>query len=141
MTNDAGIFRIGALVPGSYHVEIEADGFQKLVRGPLTLEVGQVLALNLELQLGKASETVNVTEAAPLVESQTSNVGQIVNREMLEGLPLPNRSASSLASLSPGVVMIDTGAGTAENYPLFSVSGGRARNQNFILDGGSVKTT
>src|SRR5690242_21131473 len=57
---------------------------------------------------------------------------------MLSGLPLPNRAASSLASLAPGVIMIDTGSGTAENYPVFSVAGGRARNQNFVLDGGNV---
>ena len=81
---------------------------------------------------------MNVAEAAPLIESQSSNVGQVVNRQMLAGLPLPNRAASSLAALAPGVVMIDTGAGTAENYPVFSVAGGRARNQNFTLDGGNV---
>jgi hypothetical protein len=136
--NDAGLFRVGSLVPGAYRVEVEAEGFQKLVRGPLTLEVDQVLAVDLTLQLGRVSETVNVTEAAPLAESQTSNVGQVVNREMLAGLPLPNRAASSLAALAPGVVMIDSGAGTAENYPVFSVAGGRARNQNFTLDGGNV---
>jgi hypothetical protein len=61
-----------------------------------------------------------------------------VTREMLTALPLPNRAASSLVSLAPGVVMIDTGTGTAENYPVFSVAGGRARNQNFILDGGNA---
>ncbi len=49
---------------------------------------------------------------------------------MLAALPLPNRAASSLAALAPGVVMIDTGAGTAENYPVFTVAGGRPRNQN-----------
>ncbi|HEY2015466.1 MAG TPA: carboxypeptidase-like regulatory domain-containing protein, partial [Bryobacteraceae bacterium] len=138
LTNEMGIFRVGSLVPGSYRIEVEAGGFQKLVRGPVTLEVGQVVALDLELQLGQAGEIVNVTEAAPLVESQTSNVGQVVNRQMLAGLPLPNRAASSLAALAPGVVMIDTGAGTAENYPVFSVAGGRARNQSFTLDGGNV---
>src|SRR4029077_6022015 len=58
--------------------------------------------------------------------------------KMLIGLPLPSRTASSLAALAPGVVMIDAGSGTAENYPVFSVAGGRARNQNFILDGGNV---
>jgi hypothetical protein len=137
-SNEAGIFRLGSLLPGSYRVEIEADGFQKLVRGPVTLEVGQVIALDLALQVGNISETVNVTESAPLVESQTSDVNQVVNRQMLNGLPLPNRAASSLAALAPGVVMIDTGAGTAENYPVFSVAGGRARNQNFTLDGGNV---
>ena len=138
LTNDAGLFRAGSLVPGPYRVEVEADGFQKLVRGPVALEVGEVAGLDFVLEVGAASETVNVTEAAPLTESQTSTVAQVVTRDMLGGLPLPNRSASSLASLAPGVVMIDTGAGTAENYPVFSVAGGRARNQNFTLDGGNV---
>ncbi|HXK04555.1 MAG TPA: carboxypeptidase-like regulatory domain-containing protein, partial [Verrucomicrobiae bacterium] len=138
LSNQAGLFRTGSLVPGSYRVEVEADGFQKLVRRPVTVEVGEVAALDLVLQVGAASETVDVTEAAPLTESQTSNVTQVVTREMLGGLPLPNRAASSLAALAPGVVMIDTGAGTAENYPVFSVAGGRARNQSFTLDGGNV---
>jgi hypothetical protein len=74
----------------------------------------------------------------PLVESQSSNLAQVVTREMLAALPLPNRAASSLVALAPGVIMIDTGAGTAENYPVFSVAGGRVRNQNFILDGGNA---
>jgi hypothetical protein len=138
LTNETGLFRAGSLLPGSYRVEVESDGFQKMIRGPVTVEVGQVVALDLALELGKASETVTVTESQPLTESQTSNVGQVVNRQMLSGLPLPNRAASSLAALAPGVVMIDTGAGTAENYPVFSVAGGRARNQNFTLDGGNV---
>lgn len=137
-TNDAGLYRAGSLVPGIYRIEVEAEGFQKLVRRPVTLEVGQVAGLDLTLELGAATETVTVTEAAPLAESQSSTVSQAVNRQMLEGLPLPNRAASSLAALAPGVIMIDVGSGTAENYPLFSVAGGRVRNQNFILDGGSV---
>ena len=137
-TNETGIFRAPSLLPGSYRIEVEADGFQKLFRGSVPVEVGETIALDLVLQLGKASETVDVTEDVPLFESQTSNVGQVVNRQMLAGLPLPNRVASSLAALAPGVVMIDTGAGTAENYPVFSVAGGRARNQSFTLDGGNV---
>ena len=138
LTTDAGDYRIASLVPGMYRVEVEAPGFQKLVRGQVTLRVSETAAIDLTLPLGPATEMVNVSEAAPLVESQTSNVGQVVNREMLAGLPLPNRAASTLAALAPGVVMIDTGAGTAENYPVFSVAGGRARNQNFTLDGGNV---
>ena len=92
----------------------------------------------MTLALGKQDQSIVVSEAAPLIESQSSNVSQAVNRQMLAGLPLPNRAASSLAALAPGVVMIDTGSGTAENYPVFSVAGGRARNQNFVLDGGNV---
>jgi hypothetical protein len=138
LSSETGAFRVGSLVPGPYRAEVEAPGFQKLMRGPVVLEVDQVMALDLTLEVGNASQTVTVTEAAPITDSQTSSIGQVVNRQMLEGMPLPNRAASSLAVLSPGVVMIDSGAGTAENYPVFSVAGGRARNQNFTLDGGNV---
>jgi hypothetical protein len=138
VTNEAGLYRAAALVPGSYQVEADSPGFDHLTRGPITVQVSQTVALDLTLAIGKQDQSITVSEAAPLIESQSSNVSQAVNRQMLAGLPLPNRAASSLASLAPGVVMIDPGSGTAENYPLFSVAGGRARNQNFILDGGNV---
>ena len=138
ISNEAGAYRVASLPPGTYRIEAELPGFNRLTRGPLALLVSQTLAIDLQLQVGQVNETVNVTEAAPLVASQSSDIGQAVNREMLVALPLPNRAASSLATLAPGVVMIDTGAGTAENYPVFSVAGGRARNQNFTLDGGNV---
>lgn len=136
--NAAGLYRAGALVPGNYRITVEASGFASMGRGPINLQVGETVAIDLSLQPGQQTQTMEVVESAPLVESQSSNVGQSVTREMLAALPLPNRAASSLAALAPGVVMIDSGAGTAENYPVFSVAGGRARNQNFTLDGGNV---
>jgi len=138
VTNESGLYRAAALVPGSYRVEADSPGFERLTRGPIPVQVSQTVALDMTLVLGKQDQSIVVSEAAPLIESQSSNVSQAVNRQMLAGLPLPNRAASSLASLAPGVVMIDTGSGTAENYPVFSVAGGRARNQNFVLDGGNV---
>src|SRR4051794_20179659 len=95
-SNDSGIYRVGSLVPGTYRIEAEVDGFEKLVRSPLTLQVGQILNVDLTLAVGKQSEIVTVTEAGPVTESQSSNVAQVVNRQMLAGLPLPNRAASSL---------------------------------------------
>ena len=95
------------------------------------------MPVDLVLQVGQASQSVDVEAAAPLTETQSSSVSQVVNRKMVAGLPMPNRAATSLVSLAPGVVMIDTGQG-AENYPVFSIAGGRARNQNFTLDGGNV---
>jgi len=137
-TNESGLYHIGAVVPGSYRLEVEAAGFDPLKREPVRVEVSQTVTLDLILQVGQQSETITVVETAPLIESQTSDIGQRVNRQMLEGLPLPTRAASSLAALVPGVVLINTGSGTAENYPVFSAAGGRARNQDFILDGGNV---
>jgi hypothetical protein len=138
VTNADGAYRAAALVPGVYRVEIAAPGFEPVIRRPITLEISQTIAIDVTLDVGRQSEQVDVVVKTPLVESQTSMVTQTVTREMLAALPLPNRAASSLASLAPGVVMIDTGGGTAENYPVFSVAGGRARNQVFLLDGGNA---
>jgi hypothetical protein len=137
VSNDAGLYRVGALVPGNYRVEASVDGFEPSVRA-VTLAVSQTLAIDITLEIGRQNETVSVEATVPLIDSQTSNIAQTITREMLAALPLPNRAASSLVSLAPGVIMIDTGTGTAENYPVFSVAGGRARNQNFILDGGNA---
>src|SRR5436190_5857905 len=138
ITNETGTYRFGSLPPGTYRIDAALPSFAPLSRGPLALQVSQTLAIDLTLQVGQIDQAVNVTEAASLIESQTSDVGQAVTRQMIAALPLPNRAASSLAALAPGVVMIDSGTGTAENYPVFSVAGGRARNQNFTLDGGNV---
>jgi Carboxypeptidase regulatory-like domain/TonB-dependent Receptor Plug Domain len=138
VTNGEGAYRVSALVPGKYRVEVTLNGFAPAVRSPIVLEVGQTLAVDITLNVEVHTEAVAVTANVPVVESQSSTITQTVTREMLAALPLPNRAASSLSSLAPGVVMIDTGTGTAENYPVFSVAGGRARNQNFILDGGNA---
>src|SRR5262245_38040374 len=88
-SNEEAIYRFGSLVPGTYRIEVESQGFDRLVRGPLTLQVGQTLGLDLTLAVGTQSETVTVTEAVPLTDSQTSKIAQVVTKEMLGGLPLP----------------------------------------------------
>ncbi len=138
ITNETGAYRFSALPPGPYRIEASLVGFDRLTRGPITLQVSQTIAIDLVLQVGQIGQTVDVTEAAPLIESQTSNVVASRQPPDARGVALAKSAASSLAALAPGVVMIDTGSGTAENYPVFSVAGGRARNQNFMLDGGNV---
>src|SRR5215831_17094441 len=66
VTNEAGLYRVGALLPGSYRIEADTTGFDHLVRGPLSLAVSQTLPVDFTLTIGKQSEIVNVTEAAPL---------------------------------------------------------------------------
>ena len=136
-TNSEGIYRAAALIPGVYHVEIHAPGFDPLVRKNVVLEVAQTLAVDIALHVGQQELTIEVSADAPPVDSQSSSIGQLVNHKMIDNLPTANRAATSLINLSPGVVMISSGEG-AENYPIFSVAGGRARNQDFTLDGGNV---
>src|SRR5205085_3134908 len=103
----------------------------------IALSTGQTLAVDLTLQVGGQRQTVTVEASAGLTETQSSSLAQVVDHKYIENLPLPNHSANALINLSPGVVMIDPGQG-AENYPIFSLAGGRARNQMFTLDGGSI---
>lgn len=136
-TNQDGAYRADALIPGQYAVTVSAPGFEVSRQQGTALTTSQVLALDFTLTVGAMGEAVVVTESAPLTETQSASLAQVVGREYIESLPLPNRSANSLVSLSPGVVVVDPGQG-AENYPVFSVAGGRVRNQMFTLDGGSI---
>ena len=136
-TNADGIYRASTLLPGSYRVEIRATGFESQARSGITVSVAQTVAVDLVLQVGQQTQAVEVSSAVVTLQTQESSIGQLVDRKSIENLPVGNRSATSLVALSPGVVMINSGEG-AENYPVFSVAGGRARNQDFTLDGGNV---
>lgn len=136
-TGEEGKYRVSSLLPGSYRVEVQKKGFESQIRKGLTLTTGQTIVVDLILSVGSTNEIVTVEESSPLAETQSQSVGQLINRRMVAGLPMPNRAATSLVALSPGVVMIDPGQG-AENYPVFSIAGGRGRNQHFSLDGGNA---
>jgi hypothetical protein len=136
-TNQEGLFRATALLPGVWSAEVHATGFDPQLRKNLTVEVAQTLAVDFVLRVGKSTQAIDVTADILQLETQSSSVGQLVNHKMIDNLPVGNRAATSLVNLSPGVVMISSGEG-AENYPIFSVAGGRARNQDFTLDGGNV---
>lgn len=136
-TNSEGIYRASALVPGAYRIQVSAPGFEPVSRKGVLIEVAKSAALDFVLSVGQRNEIIEITDTLPSLETQSSSVGQLVNHKMIDNLPTANRAATSLINLSPGVVMINSGEG-AENYPVFSVAGGRARNQDFTLDGGNV---
>ena len=136
-TNETGGYRVNSILPGKYRVEASAVGFDTAVRRDIDLATGQTIAVDLSLQVGEQRQVINIESNGGLTETQSSSLTQVIGHKYIENLPLPNRSANSLVNLSPGVVMIDPGQG-AENYPIFSIAGGRGRNQNFTLDGGNV---
>ncbi len=136
-TNSAGIYHTPSLVPGSYRVETESAGFQRLIRGRLTVQIGQTLQVDITLQVGSVKETVNVTGASPVLETQSSSVTQLVEKEMVQGMPMANRTSTALLALIPGAAIQNVSG----DIPIFSVSGGRTRNQQFTLDGGNHTNT
>jgi hypothetical protein len=146
-TNENGEFSILALQPGRYRIEVTQANF-KTTQQEITLEVAQVANLPIALEAGAVTETVTVTSDAPLVESGSSSIGEVIQgREAVE-LPLNGRNVLELARLTPGVTQgvpggFASGAGgNAETYrggntggAALSVNGQRTQANNFLLDG------
>jgi hypothetical protein len=102
-TSGDGAFLIQYLPVGSYTVEVDATGFKKFVQKNIVLSVDQTLTLNPTLAVGVESQTVTVTEAPPLVETTTAELGRTVAPAEIIGLPLVNRNAYAELSLTAGV--------------------------------------
>ena len=103
-----GGYRIGQLPPGDYTVTVEANGFSKLVQNGVSLQVNQHVHLDLTMQVGQQTQTVQVSGQAPLLETESSAVATVVGERLVNQLPLNGRNFVQLATLSPGV----TGVGT-----------------------------
>jgi hypothetical protein len=102
-TTGNGEYLIQYLPVGTYVVEVDAAGFKKFVQRNIVLTVDQTLSLNLTLSIGVQSQTVTVTEAPPLVETSSAELGRTVEPAEIVGLPLVNRNAYAELSLTPGV--------------------------------------
>jgi Carboxypeptidase regulatory-like domain len=137
VSNDAGLYHVIGLSPASYRIEAEAKGFQRLVRPGVTVQISESVQVDLTLQLGNVQETVSVAATTPLLQTQSAGIDQLVEREMINGMPMPNRTSTALLSLIPGATI----QGVTGEIPVFTVGGGRMRNQQFTLDGGNHTNT
>ena len=144
-TNELGLYVIPFLPPGEYRVTVQKAGFRQAVRDQVRLEVNQSVRLDFTLELGAVTETVEVRGVVPLIESESSALGQVVERKAIEDLPLNGRNFVQLAILGPGVVGVGYGArgtimsGTRPDdlrpgSELFS-NGNREGSNNFLVDG------
>src|SRR5262249_56940702 len=109
-TNAAGGYHFANLLPGTYSIEIEKQGFKKLVKPDVIIQVQDALALDFEMALGAASETITVEAGAPLVNTESGSVSTVVDRAFVENLPLNGRSFQTLIMLTPRVVVTVTNA-------------------------------
>ena len=101
-SDPSGIFSIPVVPRGSYQASVAASGFAAQTVN-FTLSVSQVQALNFRMAVGAATTTVEVSSAAPLVDTETSSTGMVVQGRQLSELPLNGRNFAQLALLSPGV--------------------------------------
>ena len=95
VSNDSGYYTVPLLEPGAYRIRVEGAGFKPVVRAGVRLQVEQVARIDFALELGAVAEAVEVSGEAPLVESQTSSLGQVVNNKSIVEMPLNGRDRKS----------------------------------------------
>ena len=145
-TDAAGFFSVPNLLPGPYTVTVSAAGFSTTKSSDIILTVGAEQTLNLSLKIGEASQTVEVTGAAALVQLSNSTMKSEVESTTIRELPLNGRDWTALATLSPGVNAIEAqipfdGGGARGNRGFgaqLTISGGRPTQNNYRLDGNSI---
>jgi len=129
-----GAWTISPVRIGSYQITISAVGFKQTVTGPITLDVQQRQRVDATLQLGEVTQQVVVNDIAPLLETDSSETGQVINSEAMVGFPLNGRNPVQLALLTVGVTVSEPGARDSSGFG-FSASGSRSLDNNFLLDG------
>ena len=129
-----GAWTISPVRIGSYQITISAVGFKQTVTGPITLDVQQRQRVDATLQLGEVTQQVVVNDIAPLLETDSSETGQVINSEAMVGFPLNGRNPVQLALLTVGVTVSEPGARDSGGFG-FSASGSRSLDNNFLLDG------
>jgi hypothetical protein len=102
-TDDGGAYTVLYLIPGTYSVAVEAKGFKKSVRQNIEVRVGDRLSLDLALEIGAVSETVNITSDAPLLETSSASAGQVIDQRRISELPLSDGNPFVLSRLAPGI--------------------------------------
>jgi len=134
-TDQEGRFLAPILQAGAYAVTVEAQGFKKVERSNLQLDVAQAARIEITLPLGSISETIDVKDEAPLVDGTSSAVGHVLTSKGIENLPLNQRNPLALVLLVPGI----SGSVGSDIYgDNFSVNGGRPGSSDVLLDGVSA---
>lgn len=136
----AGSFQMSALPPGNYRIEIQHEGFQSLVINSYTLDVSSISSRIFTLQIGTVSQTMEVSSEAPVIESSTMTVGQVINEKTVQEIPLNGRHFVDLGLLIPGsVTPPQSGFLTAplrgQGSFSFVTAGNREDTVNFMING------
>jgi hypothetical protein len=138
-TNDVGAYTLQRLPVGNYAVKASATGFQTAAYPPFTLVLNQTARVDIPLKVGQVTETVEVTGAAPVLQTENTQVNTIIDSTSTDKLPLATRNYVELTLLSPGSVSpnpgnFNNGDNTANGARPY-INGNREQANNFILDG------
>lgn len=138
-TNSVGVFHIPRIPVGTYELKVGAPGFQTEIYRGITLVLNQTARVDFQLRLGQASETVDVTSAPPLLQTDTTQLSTVLDSHTNVDLPLLSRNYIQLALLAPGSVHPDPQTLTSGDGPWTAgrpyINGNREQANNFLLDG------
>ena len=135
--DESGEFRFVELPAGNYEISAMAPGFQEVHAPQVVVNVGEETVVNLRLaKVSEKQESIVVTEAVPLVDTTDTTLSQVVDRQLVQELPLNGRDFGKLVALTPGVTVEGSGvAGTEKGFGQFNINGNRDRSNNYALDG------
>lgn len=145
-TGPDGLYRFVNLVPGSYRLEIEKSGFRRYVRDQIAVEVEAAVRIDVAMQVGEVSESVEVTAETPLIQTENASLSQVVGARAVEEIPLNGRNILNLVNLVPGVVPQGASEGNLTGKNVFAagnyqVGGGTANQSSTLFDGVTVNDT
>jgi hypothetical protein len=135
-TNQEGNYNVPFLLPGRYTVTVAADGFRQIVRQGITVQVNDRVELDFTLEVGATTEAITVSADSPLLQTASADLGQVVDRHLIDRLPLSGRNAVNLIDLAPGVI---GGGGdytsNAQNDITINGGSGGERGNEMTVDG------
>ena len=151
MQSDAtGSYTFVNLVPGRYRIDAEKSGFKHFTREPIVVEVQNAIRIDIPMEVGAVNQSIEVTAATPLLQPQTSDLGQVVAGRSVTDMPLNGRNPLALVSLVPGVVPQghprngDNSMGSPVganpfSFGDFQIGGGQAGQSAIYMDGSPVQ--
>lgn len=145
----AGLYSFVSLTPGNYEVTVSASGFETVVRDNVTVSVDQTSTVNLSLKVGSVSEVVTVSESTDLVETSNSTVGQLIDSQTIERVPLFSRDVFQLVQLSAGVLPANGTPNSSDSTGIFlsrpeadvssyTINGSLQGSVYYMLDGSPI---
>jgi hypothetical protein len=139
VTNSEGAYNLPRLPVGTYRIRVEAQGFKTAVHPEIQLELNQTARVDLKMELGAITETIEVTSGAPLLQTDTTQLGTVIDSKTNQTLPLATRNYIQLTLLAPGSVhpnpqTLTNGLTTATGGRPY-INGNREQANNFLLDG------
>jgi hypothetical protein len=138
-TNDSGVYTLLRLPIGTYQVRVSAAGFQTAVQPPFTLVLNQTARVDVHLTIGRVNETVEVNSAAPILQTQSTEVSSLIDSTSIDSMALVTRNYMSLTLLAPGATTPSPGEYNAPGLMTTAgrpyINGNREQANGLLLDG------